>query len=661
VEKNLALGRPCQVFSSYEADGWSKAALTDGKIGGLGWSSKAFSAFENHALYPEYVVVDLGHCARIDSVALHPRGDGETAGKGFPKDFTIEVCDEGEPWRTVVERLNYPAPIGAAPQKFPLQGATGRFVKVQATRLNEAERGRYRFQLAEIEVFGKETPAGPLNVNLPKAATTTLVRRLRCENRENFLGMDAESPRFSWWLESSLRGQKQTAAQVLVASSKELLDEDRADFWDSGKVAGDRSVAVIYQGKPLPSNKSFCWKVMAWGKDGKPTKWSEPDTFVTGKLRPEDWKGRWIGASEDPRHKPVYLRKEIEIRKPVKRATVFFCGLGQSELTIEGKKVGDYLLAPGFTTYDKRVQYLVFDVTDRFARPGVKAIGTVLFDGWYGLIQDPWVHGFHEKPYIDKPKLLLDLHLEYEDGTEAVVSSDASWQWSYGPIRRAWLCEAEIDKRLDVPGWDFGGFAGKGWRGAALVSAPKGKLVVQKEPPTRVVEAIKPERLEFDTASKTWIYDFNREFTGFVCLRTSGTPGKQVKVITLPHDPANPSVPPRVNTYTFAGQGVEEFRPDFIRSSITQVRIEGAEKPLKLDDLVGCIVSGVGPVSGGFRCSNDLLNWLHESARRSQLAYVTYLPTDSSREFKAWMQDPNNMFKSAVYLFDSQTMYERWQ
>ena len=107
------------------------------------------------------------------------------------------------------------------------------------------------------------------------------------------------------------------------------------------------------------------------------------------------------------------------------------------------------------------MQYLVFDVTDRFAKPGVKALGVVLFDGWYALIHDPWVHRFHTNPYIDKPKLLLDLHLEYEDGTEAVVSSDESWQWSYGPIRRAWLCEAEIDRRLEMPGWDMRRFRRK--------------------------------------------------------------------------------------------------------------------------------------------------------------------------------------------------------
>jgi alpha-L-rhamnosidase len=676
-EKNLALGRPCQVFSSYEADGWSKTKLTGAGQGNLGWSSKAFTLHEKHTLYPEYVVVDLGRCATINQVVLHPRGDEANAGKGFPADFTIQVCEEGEPWRTVVEKKNYPAPNGADPQTIELHGAKGRYVKIEATRLREAEPGMYRFQLAEIEIFGSETTASPLgNVkgDSPIFADTkigtvpladkksTLPCRLRCENCDNPIGMDAKLPRLSWWMQSSERGQRQTAYRVLLASSAEQLADDRGDLWDSGKVASDRSVGVVYGGKPLRSGSVYFWKVMLWDKDGRSTAWSRSATFITGKFEPDDWKGHWIGDADAPKHKPVYLRKEIDVEKPVKRATVFFCGLGQSELFIDGRRVGDYLLGPGFTTYDKRVQYLVFDVSDRFKKIGRKALGVVLMDGWYGLWRDPWVHRFETNRYVDRPKLLLDLQLEYEDGTQATISSDASWKCTAdGPLTRAWLCEASIDHRLDMPGWDCTGFAEKGWRNASRVSGPAGKLVVQKEPPTRFIETVTPERLVFDEARKTWIYSFDREFMGFFQLRIAGTPGRQIKVITLPHDPNNPSVPARVNTVVLADGKPIVFRPHVIYTSICQIRVEGAEGPLKLDDLQGCRISGVGPVSGGFRCSNDLLNWLHEAVRRTQENYVTYLPNDSSREFKAWMEDPQNMLRSATYLFESQTMYERWQ
>jgi alpha-L-rhamnosidase len=662
AEKNLALRRPCQVFSSYEADGWSKAKLTDGQTGGLGWSSKAFTAHENHSLYPEYVVVDLGHAALIDRVVLHPRGDGPNAGKGFPVDFSVAVCEQGEPWRIVATRKDYPPPKGAEPQKIELAAVKGRYAKVEATRLREVDQGLHWFQLAELEVFGRETASGSLGFDPPAVATSAKPHRLRCENRDNPVGMDAELPRLSWWMESSERGQRQTAYRVLVASSAQRLAADEGDCWDSGKVMSDESLNVAYGGKPLRSGTTYFWKVMLWDKDGEPTGWSEPASFVTGKFKPEDWRGRWIGAADAPKHRPVYMRKEIDVAKPVRRATVFFCGLGQSDLFIEGRRVGNHLLAPGFTTYDRRVQYLVFDVTDRFKTPGRKALGVVLLDGWYGLERDPWVHRFETNRYVDRPKLLFDLRLEYEDGTEAVVSSDASWKYSAnGPITRAWLCEASIDRRLEMPGWDSAGFSEKGWRDVALVSGPAGTLVVQKEPFTRLVETIVPERVVFDKARNVYTYLFDREFMGFFRLRIHGTPGRQVRVITLPHDPNNPSVPARVNTITFGDRKPVVFAPDIIYTSICQVRVEGAEHPLSLDDLQGCRISGVGKVSGGFRSSNDLLNWLHECVRRTQENYVTFLPNDSSREFKAWMEDPVNMLRSAVYLFESHAMYDRWQ
>lgn len=662
--ENLALGRPCQVFSSHEGDGWSKSQLTDGRIGGLGWSSKAFTAHEQHVVYPEYVVIDLGRTAKLNKVVLHPRGDGPNAGKGFPKDFDILVSEEGQSWQKPAdtEKTDYPTPTGAEPQTFGLGGVTARYVKIEATRLREVEPGMHYFQLAEVEVFGHDTPASPLTFAPATEEKPTLACRLRCENRDNPVGMDSPAPRLSWWMQSNERGQRQTAYRVLVASSAEQLADNRGDLWDSGKVAGDQSVGVVYGGKPLQSGKPYFWKVMLWNKAGGETAWSQTATFTTGKLQPGDWKGQWLGAPEAPKHKPVYLRKEIDIAKPVKRATVFFCGLGQSDLSIDGRHVGDYLLAPGFTTYDKRAQYLVFDVTDRFQTPGRKALGVVLLDGWYAIERDPWVHRFETNRYVDRPKLLLDLEIEYADGTQAVISSDTSWKYTTnGPITRAWLCEASIDHRLDMPGWDSPGFDEKGWRNASRVSGPEGKLVVQKEPPTRPVGKVRPEKLVYDEPRKTWIYSFDREFMGAFSLKISGTPGRQVRVITLPHDPNNPSVPARVNTVTFRDDKPIVFSPDFIYTSICQIRVEGAEHPLKLDDLEGRRVSGVGAVSGGFACSNDLINWLHETVRRSQENYVTFLPNDSSREFKAWMEDPVNMLRSATYLFESQTMYERWQ
>ncbi len=541
-ESNLAYGRPCKVFSSHEADGWSVSKLTDGQSGGLGWSSKAFAAYPDHRLYPEFVVVDLGRNCTLRRVVLYPRGDGANAGKGFPKDFTVQVCREGEPWRVVVEKRDFPAPADGKAQSLALAQAEGRYLKVEATRLPEVVAGSYRFQLAKIAIFG-ERAASPALAEKPAAAADgpTTVGRLRCENRDNPLGIDAQRPRLSWWMLSPARGQRQTACRVMVASSESLLQRGQGDLWDSGKLAGDRSIAVAYGGRPLRSSQTYWWKVKLWDRDGKETAWSEPAWFLTGKLTPEDWQGQWIGAGPgSPAGRPVYLRKEIEVAKPVRRATIFFSGLGFSELYLDGRKVGDYVIAPGFITYNKRAPYLAFDVTDRFAQTGRKALGVILVDGWYG---SGYGHGFERNVYVDKPKLRLNLHLEFADGTETVVVSDGTWKWSDGQITYSSIVQEDIDRRRAQSGWDRAGYDDHGWHAVAVVRGPEGRLVHQKEAPCRVVQEIRPASLRYDPQSKTATFDFGRELNGWVRFRTSGKAGTSISITKVPtsrgcHEPA---------------------------------------------------------------------------------------------------------------------------
>jgi alpha-L-rhamnosidase len=819
-EANLARGRACDTFSSLEGGDWGVARLTDGQAGPGGWRSKAFATHGEHQLYPEYITIDLGAHCRLSRVVLRPT-DG---GKGFPSDFSIQVCREGEPWRTVLSKKDYEA--SSSDQSFDLSGSEGRFVKVEATRLRQAGDGAYRFELAELEVWGEPEAVAALEDSArSESGKETRPNRLRCENRDNPVGMDEVNPRFSWWMESARRADAQTAYRILVASTEEALKSDKGNLWDSGKVSSGETVAIRYGGTPLISGGRYFWKVMLWDKAGKQSRWSDPAWFVTGKLHAADWKGQWIGANgiqpkggdlgfaveanqadethwvqvdlgealpidrvvvhpmrhgeagamldgygfplrfrvelantadfsqpvailadhtgadfpnpgwkqvsfdgagksarycrftvvgywERERvpqfvcalgemeifssgknvalgksvlasgsvegygwgaaqitdgkalapaggdvtrkypHGAIYLRKKIEVAKPVSRATAFFCGLGWSELAIDGQVIDDTLMAPGFTTYDKRTQYLVRDVTDRFSL-GTHTLDVTLLDGWYSLERDTWVHQFERRPYVDRPKLLLDLHLEHPDGTETWIVSDQTWQWSEGPITRSWLCEAEEDRRIE-PG-------GNGWNPAALVEGPAGRLVVQKEPPTRVRETIRPISLE--QVGDAWVYRFDREFTGFTKFRTHGSRGTEIRVSTkgIREGHSSHDSKERNFRYVLRGEGLEEFEPRNTYAGIARAAVRGLTQPPTLEDLVGCRVSGVGPVSGDFRCSNDLQNWFHNAIRRTQSNFVTYLPNDNSREYKAWMQDPWNMFRSAVYLFDSQTMYERWQ
>jgi alpha-L-rhamnosidase len=609
-------------------------------------------------LYPEWIVIDLKRHHRIEAVHLHPRADAPHAGQGFPEDFTIEAAPEGEPWKVLVEKKGYVAPVKAEAQTFAFAPCVARFVKVQATRLRPVagDVRQHLFQLAEVDVLGEPVEAPPLSASAPAAIKPAAAANLRCQYRENPIGIDNPRPRLSWTMAGNTRGQRQTAYRILVAANRADLDAGRGPLWDSGKVKTDRSIAVAYAGQPLASGGRYFWKVMLWDKDGKPTSWSAAAEFVMGKLEAADWKGQWIGASEDPQHQVVYLRKEVTTSKPVRRATAFFCGLGWSELYIDGKKVSDWLLAPGNTSYHIRTQYVVHDVTEQFAAPGRKALGVILGDGWYALWRDPWVHAFERQPYVDKPKLLLDIELEYADGSTQTISSDESWKWSFGPITRNWLGVENIDLRRAIPDWYRTGYNEAAWKPVVKVKGPAGKLVVQKEPPTRIIETIKPQRLTQDPKSGAWIFEFGREFQGFPRLRARGPAGTAITIITHPtsqHTAAG-------SQFILAGKGVEEYEPRFHYNAVHRVEVRGLAEAPALDDLSGCFISADMPAAARFRSSDDTANWMNECVRRTQYAYVTGVPNDPTREKKGWTQDMQNMLESAAYLLDSQTLYERW-
>ena len=206
----------------------------------------------------------------------------------------------------------------------------------------------------------------------------------RCESASNPLGVDALNPHLSWLLTSSQRGQKQTAYQILVASDEDKLRRGQADIWDSGKVASDQSNQVLYQGPTLASRGRYYWKVRAWGKDGAAGPYSDIAYWEMALLSPNEWKAEWIGHTGGWLGRALYFRSDVTIRKTVRRARIYVSGLGYYELRLNGQKVGDHVLDPGFTDYSKRVLYATYDVASQL-QPGKNTIGVIVGNGWYGL------------------------------------------------------------------------------------------------------------------------------------------------------------------------------------------------------------------------------------------------------------------------------------
>ena len=223
---------------------------------------------------------------------------------------------------------------------------------------------------------------------LPVLASAASLRpaELRCEYRVNPLGIDVVQPRLSWVLEATdpkAHNLKQSAYHIVVTSGANTL-------WDTGKVVSDQSIQIVYRGKPLKSGMPVSWKVQVWDQAGQPSEWSEAARWSMGLLRYQDWKAAWIGRDQKPDTTSLnppplparMLRKEFDIGKQPKRATLYFSGLGLSEVYLNGNKVGDAVLSPGLTDYDKRVLYVTYDVT-KLLNTGRNAMGVWLGNGRY--------------------------------------------------------------------------------------------------------------------------------------------------------------------------------------------------------------------------------------------------------------------------------------
>ena len=308
------------------------------------------------------------------------------------------------------------------------------------------------------------------------------VSRLRCEYLVDPEGIDTPAPRLSWIVASEQRGQKQSAYRVLVASSLAVLEEGKADLFDSGRVASDRTTHMAYAGRPLTSGLRCVWKVRVWDRQGRPSAWSAPASWSMGLLDPSDWKAEWISCAADgsftatPKTMVLpparHYRKTFRAPAAVRRATLYATALGVYECHINGRPVSDWMFTPGWSDYHRRAYYNTFDVT-ALVSEGENALGATVADGWYsgylgyGLLVGYGPERSGRAIYGKTPAFLCQLHIEFEDGATQTVITDASWKVAAGPFLEADMLMGEVyDARREMPGWDAPGFDDSGWEPA---------------------------------------------------------------------------------------------------------------------------------------------------------------------------------------------------
>jgi alpha-L-rhamnosidase len=511
------------------------------------------------------------------------------------------------------------------------------------------------------------------------------VRSPRCENRRNPLGLDASQPRLSWILESEARDQVQSAHQVLVATSEEDLEAERDLLWDSGRVESDRTVGVEYGGEPLRSGMRCAWKVRVWDGAGGRSPFSEPAFFEMGLLERSDWKGSWISLGEGPSQdmEPPsgdeyddvgnglapcpYLRKEFGLEGPVRRARLHATARGVYELSLNGARVGEEVLAPGWTDYEKRIQYQTYDVT-RLLADGQNALGAILGDGWFaGFFGfDPKRRGAH---YGVSPQFLAQLEIEYEDGTTQSVATDGSWRCSTGPILFSDLLMGEsYDARLEMPGWAEPGFDDSGWYGVHVEERDETPLVAQRDEGVKVTEELGAKAVT-QPSEGVYVFDMGQNMVGWARLKVQGETGTAVRLRyaeALEPDgniyTENLRAARQTDTYVLGGGGEELYEPRFTFHGFHYVEVTGYPGEPQLDAVTGCVVHSTTSLSGRFECSSSMVDRLQQNIVWGQRGNFLSVPTDCPQrdERLGWMGDAQVFVRTASFNMDVAAFFEKW-
>ncbi len=502
------------------------------------------------------------------------------------------------------------------------------------------------------------------------------VTNLKTEGLVDPLGIDAAVPHLSWIMESGERGEKQTAYQVLVSSSQEILERDKGDLWDSRKVESELSRFVPYKGAPLGTGMQAFWKVRVWDAGGRASAWSPMAHWSMGILEEGDWQAKWIGLDRavgtdkpDQEHRVLsarYLRKEFSTEKKLKRAMAYIVGLGTYELYLNGEKVGDHVLSPGLTDFPKRSFYITYDVTDMI-HDGDNTAGAILGNGRYFApcikIPTPTVtYGF--------PKMLLQIILEYEDGSRDMVISDESWKITTdGPIISNNEYDGEFyDARKEMPGWNKNGYDDSDWMQVEPVGKPSAVLSAQMTQPIRVTGTINPIALT-NPEPGVWIFDMGQNMVGWTEIKAKvpeGTTIVQRFAETLKDDGNiyldNIRGARVTDTYIARGEGVETFAPRFVFHGFRFVELTGYPGTPELTMLEGRVVNDDLPLVGSFECSDDLINRIYKNAYWGIRGNYRSIPTDCPQrdERQGWLGDRAAGSRGETYLFGVQNLYRKW-
>jgi len=484
---------------------------------------------------------------------------------------------------------------------------------------------------------------------------------LTCEYLVNPLGIDTKSPRFAWNFISSQRNQSQSAYEIIVTDKLSDIQQLKATNWSSGTINSSQSIQVEYKGEPLKSFTRYYWRVKVYNSNKEASDWSEPAWFETSMLEASDWKAQWIGdgTSQPIKEEDYYkenrmplFRRSFAINKKIVAARLYISGLGYYEAYLNGQKISDHVLDPGFTTYAKQVLYVVHDITP-LIKKGNNIAGIMLGNGWWNPLPFKFFGRWDLRDYQQsgRPCVIAQIRVEFSDGTTEEILTDENWQTIPGPIVRNNIYIGEhYDARLEQKDW-LSPKSKANWKNAAIVRKPSGQLTAQMQPAIKVTKVLKPVSV---TKLKTglFIIDMGQNFAGVAKLKVKGPAGAkitmrfgeglfddgslnvmttvatQIKKGGIRSGPGAPETMWQEDSYTLKGQGVETWSPKFTFHGFRYIEISGWPGEPTINDIEGLRMNSDLPANGSFACSNEQFNKLHDIIQWTFLSNVFSVQSD---------------------------------
>ncbi|MGE8427138.1 MAG: family 78 glycoside hydrolase catalytic domain [Sphingobacterium sp.] len=502
-------------------------------------------------------------------------------------------------------------------------------------------------------------------LNLSTFAQKLEVIDLKVEHLSNPLAVETDIPRLSWKITSTEKNTQQAEYEIRVGTNKTSLNKDKDLVWKHHAVT-DQSVLIDYAGSPLQSKKKYFWQVRVKDNHGNTSAWSTITFFQTG-ITTSDWHAQWITVSgKDTSARSPLFRKEFNLKKKIKSAMAYITAKGLYEAKLNGARISDTYFAPGWTSYKNHLQYQVYDVT-AFLRVGSNVLGASLGNGWYkGRIGFGSQHNF----YGDTRGLLLQLEVEYTDGTKETINTDENWKYTYGPIMASDIYDGEIyDARMEIAGWDTAGYKeDTHWTSVRLMSKGPEKLIAMSGPPVRKHEQFKPIRI-FKTPNGETVVDFGQNLVGWVMLKAQGLAGTK---ITLSHAEVltkegnfyttNLRSAKAQNSYILKGGAEQVFEPHFTFQGFRYVKVEGYPGELNSDDLTAVALYSDMETTGKFTTSNPLINQLQHNIQWGQKGNFLDIPTDCPQrdERLGWTGDAQAFANTAAYNMDVAGFFTKW-